>query len=181
MKTIQLNLYPFAELSAEGRTKALSDLWDANVFYDWWQLTYDDAKEAGLTILGFDIDKDDYCKVKFNEDAIDCASRVIANHGEQTATYIAAQSFRQERDKIILSWPKDKWGDFDNDEALDAQLDKIEANFLRSMSYLYLSIFKQAYGYLTSEAAIIEAIETNEYFFTAEGNLATALERLAIR
>ena len=57
MKTKTINLYSFDELREESKKKAIQNLWDINVDYDWWQFIYDDAKQIGLKLTGFDLDR----------------------------------------------------------------------------------------------------------------------------
>ncbi|SDE86454.1 hypothetical protein SAMN05216464_110104 [Mucilaginibacter pineti] len=179
MKTIQLNLYPFAELSAEGKEKAIAAYDDINVFDRWWEGTYGDAENAGLKITGFELGRGKYCNADFMADAIKCASLVIAGHGEKTTTYQIASAFREERDSIVIEWPKETNGDFEDVEGLDNALDEVEERFLKSMQSAYLKILDDEYDYLTSEAAITYTIIANEYYFTKDGQTANHLETLA--
>ncbi len=57
-------LYTFDELPDSAKQKAVDSLWDLNVDYDWWELTYDELTEAGQAIgigstriKGFDLDR----------------------------------------------------------------------------------------------------------------------------
>ena len=54
MRTITRNILAFSELSQEQKAKALERHRDWNVDYQWWEFTYDDAKEIGK-MLGFDV------------------------------------------------------------------------------------------------------------------------------
>lgn len=57
MKTKSYNVYKFNELSEESQQKAIENLYDINVDYDWWESTHEDAKTIGLEITEFDIDR----------------------------------------------------------------------------------------------------------------------------
>ena len=57
MKTLTINLYQFSELSDEAKEKAISNLSDINVDFDWWTNTYEDAARIGLKITSFDLDR----------------------------------------------------------------------------------------------------------------------------
>ena len=50
-------------------------------------------------------------------------------------------------------------------------LEDLNKEFLRSLCEDYRIILQKEYEYLTSEEAIIETIEVNEYEFTEEGEL----------
>lgn len=65
---------------------------------------------------------------------------------------------------------------------LEAELDKL-AKWLQDFAelfnrFLYKSL-ESEYDYLTTEAAIIESIKANDYYFTADGQSANRLQRLA--
>ncbi len=54
MKTIKIKLYEFAELNEDAKSKALKELFDINVFDDWYDFIYDDfvsiAQTIGITV-----------------------------------------------------------------------------------------------------------------------------------
>ncbi len=179
MKTIQLNLYPFAELKECAKETALNDNRFINVDTNWWEFIYEDAETAGLKIKGFDLDRDFYCKAEFKEDAIYCAGLIVDNHGESTETYQATMNFWKGRDGIVNTWPKDRNGEFENVGDLDCALDGIEESFLKTISHEYLKMLLKEYDYLISDSRVSETLTTGEYPFTADGKIATALEKLA--
>lgn len=179
MKTIQLNLYPFAELNEEAKEKALNDHRFINVDYAWWDSVYEDAKQAQLKITGFELENGYYCHAEFIDDGISCAAKILDNHGESTDTYQTALSFWRERDKIIGRWPKDENGQHIQAGDLDTELDRVDDDFLTVIRWAYHSLLIQEYNHLTSEKTIMETFEANYYHFTADGKLATRLENLA--
>lgn len=65
---------------------------------------------------------------------------------------------------------------------INSELNKLETWFEQTAEtlnhYLYKSL-ENEYEYQTSEKAIIETIEANEYSFTADGKIATRIENLA--
>jgi len=180
MKTIQLHLFQFGELSEKARTKAISDNADFNVNCDWWDMVYEDARNVGLKITGFDLDRAHYCNAEFIHDAIYTARQVRLEHGEQTDTYRIATEFQEQRDGMVNHWPKDANGDFEQVDDLDAQLDDGDDAFRKSLCRLYLRILDNEYDHLSSDEAIGDALIANEYWFTADGQMATRLEKLAL-
>jgi len=46
MKTIEINLYQFNELSESAKQTAIEWYRSVNLDYDWWEFIYDDAKES---------------------------------------------------------------------------------------------------------------------------------------
>lgn len=179
MRTIELKLYQFAELSEQAKQKAITDNADFNVNYNWWDMVYEDAKNAGLKITGFDLDRAHYCNAEFIHDAIFTARQVRIDHGEQTDTYAEAEEFQDRRDFIVNTWPKDENGEFEQLDELDVALDECEDNFLKGMSKRYLRLLDNEYDHLTSDEAIANALIANDYWFTADGKMATHLVKLA--
>lgn len=152
MRTITKNIYSFNELSEDAKGKAVDKLFDINVDYNWWDFTYDDAKNIGLKITSFDIER--YCEGKFISGAYESAQAIIKNHSETCQTYKTAKSF--------LSEYKDTQED---------DIEELEDDFLKSLLEDYRIILMHEYEYLTSSEAIIEAIQSNEYEFDEDGNL----------
>ncbi|WCT13292.1 hypothetical protein [Mucilaginibacter jinjuensis] len=180
MKTIQLRLFQFDELTEQGKAKAIANNADYNVSYNWWEMTYEDARNIGLKITGFDLDRAHYCNAEFINDAIYTARQTHLQHGEQTDTYRIATDFQESRDLIVTTWPKDETGEFEQADELDEALDNCEDRFLKSLAHAYLRILDAEYDFLTSDEAIAEALTANEYWFTANGKMATHLEKLAL-
>lgn len=86
MKTITINLYSFNELSKEAQQKALNKLATINVEHDWWDDTYEDAKNIGLEIKEFDLDRNKHAKGEFILSANEVAQNIINEHGESCNT-----------------------------------------------------------------------------------------------
>jgi hypothetical protein len=147
MKTKTITLYNFDELTPEAQEKAIQNLWDINVDYSWWEFTYDDAKEIGLNITGFDLDHQKITG-EFINSALSCAQTILLTHGEMCETYKTAAKYQS----TLAS-------DNDHNEFL---LDLLED---------YRMILQQDYDYRTSKTSIIETIKANEYTFTENGKL----------
>jgi len=174
MKTIEINLYQFSELSEYAKQKAISNLSDINVDSDWWLNTYDDAKEINLKITSFDIDRGSYVNAQFMQSAYDTANLIILNHGESCETYKTAQTFIQSWNNLVSKYSdginKNVVAE-ENEYEFDNEADDLESDFLKSISEDYRIILSNEFDYLTSETAIIETIESNEYYFTEDGKL----------
>ena len=137
------NVYKFDELSEKAKANALSLLRDINVEYEWWEFTCDDAERIGLKIEGFDTYRGEI-EGKLTEDTVDVAKNILREHGEICETYKLAKNFLYERD---------------------------EEEFERAIKKEYLSMLANEYDYLTSDEAIIETIQENDYEFTESGKL----------
>jgi len=163
MRTVRTKVYQFSELSEQAKQKAIEVCADYNVSYDWWQFTYEDAANIGLKITGFDIDRGSYCNGEFTLSAHEVAANIIRDHGELCETYKTAQSF--------LDTVNDIQGKYEELEGAEYEDEMIEAEdeFLKFLLEDYRIILKNEYEYQTSEEAILETIQANEYEFKADG------------
>lgn len=167
---ITRNLYKFDELSDDAKDKAVERLYDINVDYDWWQWTYDDAEEIGLKLTGFDLDRGSYCKGEFINTAENVAQKIIENHGDTCETYKDAQNYLRDLE-IAIAKNLEENADCDYPEDyLDTE--EIDDEFLRNLLEDYRISLQKEWDYLTSREAIIETIESNDYEFDEDGNLA---------
>jgi len=164
-------VYKFNELPEDAKENALGKLYDININYDWWEFTYEDALQIGLKIDSFDIDRGSYCNGKFTESAESTADLIKANHGIDCETYKTAESYLKERDNIVDTAERDEDGELISEYDLDNKLNDIDAEFLKSILEDYLIILRKEYEYQTSEEAIIDTIEANDYEFTIEGKI----------
>ena len=169
-KTTTVVLYKFEELTDDAKQKAIENLYDINVNFDWWEYTYEDAKMIDCTIKGFDIDRGSYCKLVC-DDAHETAHLIAENHGEDCDTYKLAAEYLKDHDKTIDGAERDKDGELANEYAVDNLLDELNEEFQRALGEEYLSLLRKEYEYLTSEDAIVETIQANEYEFTEDGKL----------
>lgn len=174
MKTIEITLYKFNELSEVAQQKAIESLYDINVDYSWWEFTYDDAKRIGLEITGFDIDRGSYCKGNLINSGSEVANTIIAEHGAGCDTYKLAKSFLSDYDKLVEKYSDGKdltKVDYDNEYEFDQDADELEDEFRKDLLEEYLSILSKEYDYLTSKQSIIDTILANDYYFTENGEL----------
>ena len=174
MKTVTIKLYQFSELSDKAKEKAISRLMEINTDSDWWDSSYEDAAQVNIKIKGFDIDRGSYVKAEFMQSAYDTANLIILNHGESCETYKTAKTFLQDWNNLVSKYSDGVKTDVvteDNEYDFDNEADDLENEFLESISEDYRIILSKQYDYLTSEDAIIETIEANDYYFTEDGEL----------
>lgn len=173
MKTIKIQLYKFEELSEAAQKKAIQLNYEFNIYFEWWDNIYYDAKEVGLKITCFDIDRGSNCSGEFIYSATECANYIIKQHGKNCDSYNTANEFLTDYNLLV-----EKYSDGinknivaeDNEYNFDNEADELEEDFLKSLLEDYLSILRNEYEYLTSEEAIKEALIANEYDFTKNGN-----------
>jgi len=169
-ETKQVKIYSFADVLADEnlKQKVLERQYDINVDHDWWDSIYYDAEQIGCKISGFDIGRESYCDLSFYLSAHEIAQNIINNHGEQCDTYKTAASFLEEWQPIYNTYLDESSEHYESSEYEDKLLD-IEQEFCRALSEDYLYTLRREYEYLTSEEAILETLEANEYEFTDDG------------
>ena len=170
MKTVEVTIYKFNELSEEAKQKALNTLYDINVDYDWWCFTFDDAETIGLKITGFDLDRNRHATGEFINSAAEVAADIFKNHGEQCETYKTATSFMEEWQPVFNDYMDETSEHYESAESEDKLLE-LEEDFLNSLLEDYSIILQNESEHLMSEKAIIESIQANDYDFTEDGDL----------
>ncbi len=108
MKTIEIKLYKFDELPLNIQQKVIQRYSEINLHDDWHYSVYDDAKNVGIKITGFDIDRGSYCDISAIYDWENIADRIIFEHGQGADTYKLAEHFLNERDEIIDNAKRDE-------------------------------------------------------------------------
>ena len=176
MKTIQINLYEFSELSEDAKQIALEKLYDINVdgSFDWWDNNYEDAKNVGIKINSFDLGRGESVDIDNYETWHEIADLIIKNHGEQCQTFKDAKEFLKQRDILVYKYSDGKNIEVvieKNEIEFDDYCDNLEHEFKTCLENDYLKMLRQEYEYLTSEDAIIDTITTNEYSFLEDGAL----------
>ena len=156
MRIKETKVYPFGELSEDAKEKAIENLSDINIWYDWWENTFEDAKNVGIEIVEFELDRGNYCRGTI-DDTIDTARAILKEHGDTCETWQTAKDFH---DTIAK----------DGEDTKDYESLCLE--FKYSLLEGYRIILQKEYEYLASEDAIIETIEANEYEFTEDGKVA---------
>lgn len=171
-ETTTRTLYTFDELSDKAKAKALDAYREINLNHDWWDGTYDDAKNIGLEIEGFELDRRRGAEGSFIEDANHCASRIIAEHGEMCETYKTAKAFLSDWAELVAKYSDGVNLDQvheDSEYKFDQEADELQEEFLKSILEDYSIMLQKESEYLYSDEAVRETIEANEYEFTEEG------------
>ena len=171
MKTITTNIYQFNELNESAKENAINNLYSINVDNEWWEYTFEDAKEIGLKISAFDIDRRNYITATLNISLCESCQEIINNHGECTDTYKLAIDTMNEWQPVFNEYMDENSLHYESSE-YEEKLIEIEEEYTKNLSECYLSMLKNEYEYLTSAKFIIETIEANDYYFTQDGKLA---------
>jgi hypothetical protein len=170
MRTIHTKVYKFDELSDEAKQKAIEECRDLNIGYDWWQFVYEDAENIGLKITGFDIDRGSFCEGDFILSSNEVAQNILKEHGEHCETYKTAKEFMEQWEPVFNEYMDETSDKYESSESED-ELMKLEEEFKKSLLEDYRIILSNEYDYQTSDEAIIETIQANDYEFTENGSL----------
>jgi hypothetical protein len=157
-------------LNGEAKKVAIEKLLDINVDYQWWECTYEDAKNIGLKITGFGLDRNRHATGSFLLNASEVAANVLSQHGNECETYKTAENFMNEWQPIFNDYMNEDGENYESND-LEDKLNDLESEFLDSLLEDYSIILQNECEYLQSEEAIIETIEAHDYFFTEDGKL----------
>lgn len=174
MRTIETQVFTFDELSEEAKKKAINGLSSINLDHEWWDFVYEDAKNVGIKIDGFDTGRSWEINLEFISSAYESASKMMKEHGEMCDTYKTSAQFVKDWDELV-----GKYSDGvntsvvadDNEYEFDKEADELEKEFIKSIGHDWLTILRNEEEYRYSEEAVIETINANEYEFTEEGEL----------
>jgi len=166
VKTIKITVYKFDELSKEGKEKALDNLRDINVDHDWREWVYEDAKNIGLKIKAFDLDRNLHAEGDLLYSGEDVANRILKDHGQDTETAKTAKTYLSDLKKI-----EDKYTGPEDDDERNDDITALEEEFLKSLLEDYATMLQKEYEHKTSDEGVKETIEANEYEFTDDGKI----------
>lgn len=187
MRVEEVKVYEFSELSKEAKEHALEKLRDINVNYqDWHDFTLDEWKE-NLNKMGFydvkiyysgfwsqgdgacfigNLDLETYLenikrKTKFKKlielkDYINISITHNHRYYFSTSTNINIEFYDEETKEI---------------SDLLADLEEILKNHREELGNQIYKDLEESYIYLTSDEAVIETIEANDYEFTSDGEI----------
>lgn len=167
---VKTEVFKFDELSEEAKQTAIEIWAEEEPSYDWWDCTYEDAGRIGLKITGFDLQRFEI-DGEFTEGLEEVCRLISKEHGQKCDTYQTAakylEAYRKERAAYVETFTPE-----DEDEFYDTDIyQDMEFEFKHDLLEDYRIILSKEFEYLTSEEAIIETINANEYEFTADGKM----------
>lgn len=154
MRTIQIKLYKYDELSEKAQSEA-RDWWRAG--YDGlneWEYAREDAERIGLEINSLDRHRANAGRFKW--DALEVAEAIMKEHGKECETYKTALRYLPQLKK-------------ENDENLSDERANTEAEFLNDLLEDYRVILEKDIEYQNSDEVVADNIRANEYEFTEDG------------
>lgn len=146
------------ELTDAAKEKAISHFREINIDYEWWESTYEDAKEIGLQIESFDLDRNRHATGKFLFPAKDVAHAILENHGEYCKTYNTAESFIK---NYLPKWEENNELEYRNYD-LEYEMEEMEEKFLESLLEDYSIMLQNDFNRLQEDEQEIATIEANE-------------------
>lgn len=162
MKEVIVQTYKFSELSDDAKKKAIEEHWNVLSFFEWWDFIYDDAKRLGLKINAFDL----YPKsidITYQDDPEDVANAILKEYGHSMDIHNTATEYLARYNQIEQL--------VEEDEILPSdELEQLNEDFLHDLGECFLSLLNSEYEWRTSDEAIGEELEINDYDFTADGN-----------
>ena len=181
MREITVKVYAFAELSDDAQERALNAFRGINVEFHWWRDTYDTIRAAG-ELLGLEIgdihfDTDSYCIFDADYRYARGAVNAVRNEFPQgTKLYGIARKLQdlQKRHFYSLSCAVTEGRSMNYYRCFrfgeDYECDDL-GDILDDFAHWARILLRDEYEYLTSDEAVKEMIEVNEYEFTEDGKL----------
>ena len=164
MKTIEINLYKFDELSEEAQARAIRKYQSRDLF-DWWSHIQYNAKECGVIIKSFDLYRNDI-EIDFKGMAHDSAKALIYFWGEDTEIGEYSNSYLKKRDELY-----DKYNELSSLE--DADYDKEEEDawdeFHTNVCNYFLGQLRDEDEWLASEECAKDYFDSMDVHFTENG------------
>ncbi len=163
MKTIEIKVYKFEELDKQTKEKVIDNYRYINVEDTFW---YDCIKEdfirLGLEIRSFDLDRGSFAEIHI-EDFEQTSKNIIEEFGDSVAIKQTAKNYIDEYNKIQAN--------FKEDEDIERELEILDEKYQREYSEDILSYLRLNYEWETSDEAVINTIEANDYDFTTDGKI----------
>ena len=185
MKTIEIQLYKFNELSKESKEKALKNYSNINENMDYDYIIYEAVRE--LTTAGFLNAKIEYSGFWSQGDGlcfdatIDVSKFAETSNEKRIAKLIfdgSIEEFTIEKTSFANHYSHEKTRYIDHsktgreniDKVMETLENKIESIRLQFCNKFYNTL-EDAYDYDNSEEAIIETFDMNDYDFTENGKI----------
>lgn len=175
-------VYKFDELSDEAKEKAIMNLFDINVGYiEWWECIYDEVENRfgdctelieqypfveSIKITGFDLDRNLGATIKTTLNSVKFFEHYFKNHHHKTMLINLLKNdfiYEDGFDQFLVNGRASR---------VESLLDDIDLKDIeKELSEVIASRLQSEYDYLTSEKAIVETIQCNDYDFTEDGKL----------
>lgn len=166
MKTIEMKLYTFEELSHKAKQVALNDYRGINTEFDWWECSYDTWKEMGVQIESFDLYREEIDLQLFYDEE-DTAENILSFFGHNDF-YDFAKDYLETKKKLKKTY-EDSFDEYGECEDYDLELEEANDLFQYCLKTAILYWLKGELEYLESDEAVADTLEANEFEFTEYG------------
>ena len=170
MRTIEVKILTFNELSEQAKENARNWWRDKGLDYDWWEFTFEDAERIGIKITSFDLYPNEI-NGKIILSAAEIAQNIFNQHGESCDTYKTAANFMEEWQPIFNKYMDNSGANYES-SMLEGALMELEEEFVSSLLEDYLTMLNKEYEFMLSDEYVDEAIIINEYEFYEDGSIA---------
>lgn len=167
MRKHEITIYTYDELAPKVQAKVLDNLREWNTSDDWWDPTYEDAKDIGLEITAFDLYRRTI-EGTFLLSAAEAAQNILTEHGDMCETYKTAESFLEDWQPVFDSYMDATSEKYESPES-EVELLEIEDKFRTALLHNYLTLLQHDYDYLTDNDTLIEQIHEGEYKYHVNG------------
>lgn len=165
MREIKVKLYQYDELNEKAKEKALEWFLEGCFDYNWYECTYEDAKNVGLKITSFDCDRGNSITGEIITSAPEVIEDILAEHGKTCDTYKTAKSYESTFKRLEEMRDKDH-PDFED------EFEKAEKELLHDLLEDYLVTLRHEVEYMQGREYLEDGIRANEYEFTENGKRA---------
>lgn len=195
MRTETINIYTYDELSEDAKKHAREQLHHVNIHHDWWDSVYDWFIEAA-GVLGFTVSEKNINFSGFWSQGDGASFTGSWERPDESVVDIIKKMYPMETDlqEIAVAvtkipvWIDDEWGDGGDQNSSDRivrqhyggcyvhentvcaeQIQELTDTVVRPLCQWLYRKLEEDYEYLTSDEAVAEAIEENEYEFDEDG------------
>ena len=170
MQTQTINTFLFSELNEKAKEFALNKYRELGTSDYWYENTFYDAKENGIRITGFDLDRGQKIEGEFIWSEIEVAEKLEDEFPEGSNINNLASKFLKDRLRICDSYEFIDGAPI-NEGELEAELNDLEYQFQKDVLHQYWIFLRDEYEYLFSDEYLSDYFEDNEYQFTEDGKL----------
>jgi hypothetical protein len=170
MKTQTINTFLFSELNEKAKEFALNKYRELGISDYWYEDTYYDAKQNGIRLTGFDLDRGQKIEGEFIWSEIEVAEKLEDEFAEGTNMNNLASIFLKDRLRICDSFEFVDGAPIKEDE-LEAELNDLEYQFQKDVLQEYWKLLQLEYEYLFSDEFLADHFDNNECQFTENGKL----------
>jgi len=169
MKKATISIYKYPELPTDKAKEKARQWWsDCVTNEEWSEQTYEDASNVGIKIVGFDIDRGDFCAFDDSFDADEVYAAIIKDHGEHCETYKCVYAYNYAKEATLKQAPS-----YDvealGEDILDDKLDVLAKALKESLQAAYLVMLRESHTHYFSAEHVSDNIEMNRYNFLEDG------------